>query len=151
MARRGNFGGILGFALLSCLWRFGALGFLSVSNARSSSVVLKAAGDDFDFGEMPSRTPAAPKTPSKTMSSRTYEDDDDDDDYDDEIRRDEPVDTGSMGAVISFGLIFLGVIGFLVFQVNQQNAAFSGGKDAPQIKKVQAVFDTYYAEGETIQ
>ena len=28
-----------------------------------------------------------------------------------QIRRDEPVDTGSMGAVISFGLIFLGTLG----------------------------------------
>ncbi|CAL1171852.1 unnamed protein product [Cladocopium goreaui] len=145
MARGKSFG--VGLCLMACLWRFGALGYLSVSTARSS--VARRAGDDFDFGDTPS---PAPKTASKTMSSRrTYDDDDDEDDYDDELRRDEPVDSGSVATIVSFALLAVTAIGFLVFQVNQQNAAFSGSNDSPQIKKVQAVFDTYYAEGETVQ
>ncbi|CAL1151413.1 unnamed protein product [Cladocopium goreaui] len=104
---------------------------------------------------------------------RTYDDDDDEDDYDDELRRDEPVDSGSVATIVSFALLAVTSLGQRPITwraeqsegdrisglpgdipqdlVNQQNAAFSGSNDSPQIKKVQAVFDTYYAEGETVQ
>eukprot|EP00438_Fugacium_kawagutii_P009407 Skav202018 [mRNA] locus=scaffold1138:96080:99592:+ [translate_table: standard] len=152
MARRLQRAWGLSLCLVACLWKFGGSGFLSVSSARSSSVALKAStGDDFDFGEAPpSRAPAPPAAAASKTTSSIYDDDDDDYD-DDEIRRDEPVDSGSVATIVSFALLAVTAIGFLVFQVNQQNAAFSGSKDAPEIKKVKAVFDTYYAEDEKVQ
>ncbi|CAK9112210.1 unnamed protein product [Durusdinium trenchii] len=143
----------LSLLCLVCLWRYEERGFLTASTPRSSLSALKAAGDDFDFGDTPPSRAAPASTPSKskTMASRDYDDDDDDEDDYDEMRRDEPVDSGSVATIVSFALLAVGVIAFLIFQVGQQNAAFSGSNDAPQIKKVQAVFDTYYAEGETVK
>mmetsp|Transcript_14424 Transcript_14424/g.32838 ORF Transcript_14424/g.32838 Transcript_14424/m.32838 type:complete len:174 (-) Transcript_14424:150-671(-) len=129
--------------------------FLVPSARSASSITMRAAGDDFDFGDVPtgSKPPKAPATQAVATKAgaREVDDDEDDDDYDDdeeEYQRNEPDFTGSVAPFLSFVALALGSIAFIVFQVSSQNAAFSGSKNAPKIQKVQAAYSTYFADGE---
>ncbi|OLP84050.1 hypothetical protein AK812_SmicGene35114 [Symbiodinium microadriaticum] len=152
-SRLGAICGLVALTFFQALSLHGGPAFTGLLRVSASSIARHAAGDDFDFGDIPSGSKPPKSAPAQAVTSRagSSEDDDDndyfDDDDDEEYQRDEP-DMGSVAPFVSFALLALGSIGFIAFQVSAQNQAFSGSQNAPKIQKVQAAYSTYFADGE---